>query len=594
MKTSRVLLRFLLGYLLLHLLTAGLFVAVFSRATRTQMVNNAQGEMQSLALMLRSHINGLPAKIDDANLPNYLLTLGKETNFRYTVVDTNGEVAADSETGVQNIGPHGDRPEIIQARKSGLGFSARFSDTLQQPMMYLAIPCQTLGSQPSAVNTQGYIRVAAPSAAINSSILQLQRSLWTFAVILGFATAFLMTIFANRAMRPLGKFSEAARSIGSGELVQPILHPSEKLEWGELSDAFGQMQKEITLRENLLRENSQRLQTVLSSMIEGVVSTDGDGRISLANKAALRMLSFSQADVIDRELLEVIRYPELRLAIEQSRADHSTVKAEFETLSPTRRTIQARATYLPDEPDQGVAIVLHDVSELRALENMRRDFVANVSHELKTPLASIKAYAETLRLGAIHDDQKNMQFLDQIETQAELLNRQIQDLLEIARIESGSAAFNIETVNINPLCQRSVKHLLPQALQRDVNLVFQGETETLKANAEANGVVTIVNNLVSNAIHYTPSNGQVAVKTRRDGDWSIIEVTDTGIGISKEHQARVFERFYRVDKARSRDLGGTGLGLAIVKHLTQSMGGRVELESQIGKGSTFRICLPTS
>lgn len=592
MKTSRVLIRFLLGYLLLHLITAGLFVVVFSRATRTQMVNNAQGEMQSLALMLRSHINGLPAKIEDNDLPNYLLALGKETDFRFTVINAEGNVAADSVTGLQDIGSHSDRPEIKQARKTELGFSSRFSNTLQQPMLYLAIPYRASRSTQNASDQQGYIRVAAPSAAINNSILQLQRSLWTFAIILGLATATLMAIFANRAMRPLGKFSEAARSIGSGKLVQPVLDPGEKLEWSELSDAFVQMQKEITLREGQLRESNQRLQTVLSSMIEGVISTDGDGRISLANKAALRMLSFAQADVINRELLEVIRYPELRLAIEESRSDHSTAKAEFETLSPTRRTIRARATYLPDEPDHGVAIVLHDVTELRALENMRRDFVANVSHELKTPLASIKAYAETLRLGAIHDDQKNIQFLDQIETQAELLNLQIQDLLEIARIESGSAAFKIETVEVNSLCKRSVKHLLPQALQRDVKLVFDSENETLNADAEANGVVTIVNNLISNAIHYTPAGGQVTVKTRLDGESSIIEVTDTGIGISQEHQTRVFERFYRVDKARSRDLGGTGLGLAIVKHLTQSLGGQVELESQIGKGSTFRICLP--
>jgi two-component system phosphate regulon sensor histidine kinase PhoR len=593
MKTSRVLIRFLIGYLLLHLITAGLFVVVFSRATRTQMVNNAKGEMQSLALMLRSHINELPAKIENQDLPNYLLALGKETDFRFTAINVQGNVVADSVTGFQDIGPHGDRPEIQQAQKTGLGFSSRFSDTLQKPMLYLAIPYQANLPKENSNDPLGYIRVAAPAAAINNSILQLQRSLWTFAIILGVATATLMTIFANRAMRPLGKFSAAARSIGSGKLVQPILDPSEKLEWSELSDAFRQMQKQIILREGQLRESSQRLQTVLSSMIEGVISTDGDGRISLANKAALRMLSFAQAGVINRELLEVIRYPELRMAIEKSRSDHSTAKAEFETLSPTRRTIQARATYLPDEPDHGVAIVLHDVTELRALETMRRDFVANVSHELKTPLASIKAYAETLRLGAIHDDQKNIQFLDQIETQAELLNRQIQDLLEIARIESGSAAFKIETVELNTLCERSVKHLLPQALQRDVKLVFNSENETLNADAEANGVVTILNNLISNAIHYTPAGGQVTVKTRLAGEFSIIEVIDTGIGISQEHQTRVFERFYRVDKARSRDLGGTGLGLSIVKHLTQSMGGQVELESQIGKGSTFRVCLPT-
>ena len=234
------------------------------------------------------------------------------------------------------------------------------------------------------------------------------------------------------------------------------------------------------------------------------------------------------------------------------------------------------------------------MTDLHALENMRRDFVANVSHELKTPLASIKAYAETLRLGAIDDKNKNLQFVSQIETQAELLNLQIQDLLEIARVESGSAAFNIEDVNINSLCRRSAEALQPQATQRKVELLLEVSDEPLTAKAESNGVTTIINNLISNAIHYTPAGGQVQVRTQHTGQWVEIEVTDTGIGISPEHQARVFERFYRVDQARSREEGGTGLGLAIVKHLTQAFQGQLELDSQIGKGSSFRVLLPAA
>ena len=236
--------------------------------------------------------------------------------------------------------------------------------------------------------------------------------------------------------------------------------------------------------------------------------------------------------------------------------------------------------------------MLRDVTDLHALENMRRDFVANVSHELKTPLASIKAYAETLRLGAIHDKSKNLQFVGQIETQAELLNLQIQDLLEIARVESGSSAFNIEDIDINYLCRRSAEDLQAQADQRNVKLLLDVDQHPVIAKAEATGVTTILNNLISNAIHYTSAEGQVTVRTRLNGDRVLIEVTDTGIGISPEQQARVFERFYRVDKARSRDEGGTGLGLAIVKHLTQAFDGQLELESQIGKGSTFRVFLP--
>ena len=239
-------------------------------------------------------------------------------------------------------------------------------------------------------------------------------------------------------------------------------------------------------------------------------------------------------------------------------------------------------------------IVLRDVTDIVALENMRRDFVANVSHELKTPLASIKAYAETLRLGAINDQDKNLQFVTQIETQAELLNLQIQDLLEIARVESGSSAFNMENVDINYLCRQSVKDLQAQADQRKVELLLETGDDQLIAKAEGSGVTTIINNLISNAIHYTPADGTVHVRIRRSGEWVEIEVADTGIGISAEHQARVFERFYRVDKSRSRDLGGTGLGLAIVKHLTQAFEGQLKLTSQVGKGSSFRILLPAA
>lgn len=602
MKTPRVLLRFLVSYLLLHLLTAGFFVIVFSSATRHQMVENAKGEMRSLALVLRAHIQELPEGLENPSLIPHVLNLGEKTDFRYTIINASGDVVADSEKGDQDIGPHGDRPEIVDANSKGLGFSARFSDTLQLPMMYLAIPLENpnhqgldqsdLGQLKKPNKPTGFVRVAAPAVPINRSIQTLQRTLWTYALLLGAISAGLMIYFASSAMRPLSRFSETARNIGRGELQPTVPLESRRDEWGELADAFGQMQKEISVREEQLREGSHRLTAVLKSMIEGVLSTDGQGRISITNRAAQRMLSFTHSEVLDRDLLEIIRYPELRLAVETARANQSTEKTEFETLPPARRRIKARATYLPEESPRGVAIVLHDVTELRALENMRQDFVANVSHELKTPLASIQAYAETLRLGAIHDEDKNIQFVEQIETQAKLLNLQIQDLLEIARVESGTAAFKIEPVAINELCQRSVDHIQAQAAQLNVKLSIEPAESELMARAESDGVTTIVNNLISNAIRYTPADGQVIVRTRREDDWVIIEVADTGIGISAEHQARVFERFYRADKARSRDMGGTGLGLAIVKHLTQAFDGKVELESQVGKGSSFRVSLP--
>ena len=589
MKPPRVLSRFLIGYLLLHLLAATIFVSISSRTTRYQMVENTKDKMESLALTLQAHVQELPGGLQDDSLLPHVLKLGKQTDFRYTVIDFDGNVLADSEKGDQNIGLHLDRPEVIQSRTDKIGFSNRFSDTLQKPMMYLAIAYHAAETEPCS----GFIRVAVPSVTINESIYGLQRNLWTYAILLGALTTGLLVLLTFSAIRPLKGFAEAARNIGHGNFQQTL--PSNlRNEWGELADAYAQMQHEISSREGQLRETNARFDAMLSTMIEGVLATDGQGRISISNRAAERMLSLSSGDVVNRDLLDIARYPELHAAIQSARENKTTAKAEFETLNPDRRRIKARATYLASEPEQGVAIVLRDVTDLHALENMRRDFVANVSHELKTPLASIKAYAETLRLGAIDDKNKNLQFVSQIETQAELLNLQIQDLLEIARVESGSAAFNIEDVNINSLCRRSAEALQPQATQRKVELLLEVSDEPLTAKAESNGVTTIINNLISNAIHYTPAGGQVQIRTQRTGQWVEIEVTDTGIGISPEHQARVFERFYRVDQARSREEGGTGLGLAIVKHLTQAFQGQLELDSQIGKGSTFRVLLPAA
>ena len=589
MKPPRFLSRFLIGYLVLHLIAATIFVTIFSQATRNQMVQNTKDKMESLAYILQAHLQELPDGLQDDSVVPYVVKLGRQTGFRYTVIDADGNVLADSAKGDQDIGPHADRPEVIQAAKNKIGFADRFSKTLQITMMYRTIAYESKDLSDTNAPAAGFVRVSVASATINDSIGALQKSLWTYAVLLGAATTLLMTLFTSRSMRPLTDFAAAARSIGQGNFRHQLPRTNRRDEWSELADALSQMQQEISNREGQFRETNTRSEAVLSSMIEGVLATDGNGRISISNRAAQRMLSLSSQNLLDRDLLAILRYPELHAAIESAIENKTTAKAEFETLNPDRRRIKARATYLASEPDQGVAIVLRDVTELHALENMRRDFVANVSHELKTPLASIKAYAETLRLGAINDKEKNLQFVDQIETQAELLNLQIQDLLEIARIESGAAAFNLENVDICYLCEQSVENLQAQAIRRNVQLQFETGEAPLLAIAESNGVTTIVNNLISNAIRYTPADGQVTVTTRRENEWMVIEVKDTGIGISQEQQTRVFERFYRVDTARSRDLGGTGLGLAIVKHLTISLGGEVELESQIGKGSTFRI-----
>lgn len=418
-----------------------------------------------------------------------------------------------------------------------------------------------------------------------------RRDLW-FVTLGGCGIALLVTYFVvGRIVRPLSRLTEGAQAIASGDDEHSV-YVETRDELGLLGAAFNHMQRKLHRRLGQLRENSERLATVLGSMVEGVIAVDAERNILLANEAGRTLLDFVTADAIDRPLIEVTRSRAVLDAVETAFRVEQPVQREFESPGPTRRSLLLRATRLPGDPCPGVMVVLHDVSELRRLENLRRELVANVSHELKTPLASIKAYAETLRLGAINDPDHNLAFVGRIEEQAERLHQLIIDLLQIARIESGQQTFDIEPVAVAELVDKCVSQHVNAAEQRSIHLVVDAPSEALQVLGDDEGVLTILNNLVDNAIKYTPPHGTVTVRWRAAEDHVLIEVQDTGIGIAPQDQARVFERFYRVDKARSREMGGTGLGLSIVKHLAQALHGSVGLQSKPKQGSTFRVTLP--
>ncbi|MDG1874911.1 MAG: ATP-binding protein [Mariniblastus sp.] len=590
MKFPRALRRFIVGYLALHLFAAGILVVVLTGMARQQMLTAAQDRMRAMTSMLVETINELDGGLENPDLPGYVKSIGDETKMRFTLIQNNGLVVADSITGVRDIGPHGSREEVVMAKLNGTGFSERYSSTLDQPMMYLAQKF----TDPAEGKVVGFVRIATPSESINSSIASIQRYVWVFAICLSVVTALLMTLFSAKSMEPLAMFSSAARKIGIGDYQISPSVVRRNDEWGELSEAFQHMQTELTRREETLIENGQRLEAVLSSMIEGVIALEPDGKVMIANGAACEMLSLTRPEIVSKKLLEIVRIPELRTAIENTQKNRTYSETEFKTLTKPQKTLSTRVSILADNNKPGVAVVLHDVTALRQLETIRQDFVANVSHELKTPLASIKAYAETLRLGALHDNEKNEQFVHQIETQADLLNRQIHDLLDLARVESGETNFTLNDVNLNVTCQSCFDQF--RVIAEDRNLIFETDFTNPGpiVRADADAMETIVKNLIVNAIHYTQKGGRIRISTRTQNDESIFEVSDTGIGIAIDQQARVFERFYRVDKARSRDMGGTGLGLAIVKHLSQSFGGSVNLQSSLGNGSTFQVRFPTT
>src|SRR5262245_4566639 len=415
--------------------------------------------------------------------------------------------------------------------------------------------------------------------------------LWGTAAVAILAGAVAVWYCVRRIVKPL---TELSRHVHSASGQAPTLaRPADQWdEVGALSGAFDQMQRDLAQRLAQIQDNHERLQTVLSSMAEGVLAVGPDNSILLANEAASQLLDFATSQPQGRSLLEVTRARPVYDAMARSLKSETPVVNEFESPGAIRRTLSMRATRLPGEPCPGVVMVLHDMTELRRLESLRRELVANVSHELKTPLSAIKGYAETLRLGAVNDPEHNLHFIQRIEEQTDRLHQLILDILQIARIESGEQAFELENVSVAEVIRESADQFIETAAAKEVELCTELPTDSLAVYADEEGVRTILSNLLDNAIKYSSAGGRVIVRAPSNAVAVTLEVTDTGIGIADKDLARIFERFYCVDKARSRELGGTGLGLSIVKHLAQAMGGNVSVESQLGRGSTFRVELP--
>jgi two-component system phosphate regulon sensor histidine kinase PhoR len=580
--------RFILVYLAVQLAIIVIFLAVLSPWLKNQLIGQAETRLVNLAETFAEHLRQGNQKLDSPEALRSLRPMAERTGLELVLFDKDSSpLGSWPEGATLKDGP---RPELRLAAREDHGFDRREREPGTGMVLNVAVAYPERDQQP----LQGFIRLALPERDAIQIDGRLRQLLWLFGLSLAALAAAVMWSYARREMEPLQEFSEAARRIAAGQYddVPSVLGRSD--EWRNLSDAFRQMQTELESRERRLEENSERLEAVLSSMIEGVVALDSHGAVMLANQAACEMLGLSQAQLLGRQLLELVRIPQLRQAIDDTRSNRTFSSVEFQTLDLPRKIISARVSILTDEREPGVTLVLQDITELRHLENMRRDFVANVSHELKTPLSSIRAYAETLLMGAINDPDNNLQFVQQIDTQAQLLYEQIIDLLQLAKVEAGQAMLDITQIKVAEVCDEVVRLRQAEANSRNIGLEQKPPAEEVVAQADWEAMRTIIDNLVSNAIRYTPEGGLVTVSWGKEGNEVFVSVADTGIGIAPEHQPRIFERFYRVDKARSREMGGTGLGLSIVKHLVQVLGGSVRLNSKVGKGSTFQIRVPAA
>jgi len=413
------------------------------------------------------------------------------------------------------------------------------------------------------------------------------------AVVAVLGSLVLSSRLARRLRRPIRDAIAVADKLADGASGQRI-YAEGYGEIVELVRAFNRMSERLDTRIAKLEEDRQQLRTILSGMVEGVVALDAVQRILYANDRATQLLGLPAQAPVGRRLWEVVRQRPLLDVVQRALDSSEPQREELGWTGSSARSLTVHAARLPGSPPRGAVLVLHDTTDLRRLERLRQEFVANVSHELKTPLSIIKVCVETLLDGAAEDAQHRTQFLEQIAGQSDRLHALILDLLSLARIESGEELFDFQAVAVAEVVRECMERHRPraEAKQQTLEAVPPADEQAIAAWADEEAVVQILDNLLDNAVKYTPEGGRVSVRWRREDGQVCLQVSDTGIGIPESDLPHIFERFYRVDKARSREMGGTGLGLSIVKHLTQALHGSVRASSRPGQGTTFTVCLP--
>lgn len=589
MLSSRLFWKLLAACAGLNLFAAVVFGLILSNWQEKQILHQVDLRLRDAALLARSDLAELIKSGPSDELQRRVRELGNETGIRFTLLNLEGGVIADSGrptlAEVAKLDNHRHRPEVVQALAHGEGSSQRSSVSLETPYCYFALRVDD-GETPV-----GVVRSALTVAAIQAETSGMRRLIWSLAAAIFACVLALSYWIVGHITNPMHTLTRAAEAIAAGD-YQHRVYVANRDELGMLAGTFNRMGQELHTRVTQLSASHDRQSTVLEGMIEGVIAVDPRQRIVLANKAAGRLFEFRPQAIEGRPLLEVVRNHALHQAVTTAFATRRPQRLETTREGSDRLIADIHVTPLPGDPCPGVILVMHDTTELRRLESLRRDFVANVSHELKTPLSSIKAYAETLRNGAIHDPEASQTFLERIEDQADRLHHLIIDLLMLARIESAQQAFDIVSVPVADVVKECLDGHRAAADAKQIHLVVEPEQPRCSVRADREGLREILDNLVDNAIKYTPEDGKVSLSWSYNEGMCQISVADTGIGIGAEHRRRVFERFYRVDKARSRELGGTGLGLSIVKHLCQAFRGKVGVESEIGKGSVFTVSLP--
>jgi two-component system phosphate regulon sensor histidine kinase PhoR len=539
---------------------------------RSRLTHEAGQELEREVAYLASAVGTRRGPVLDSLVARVTRTTGR----RLTVIDTAGHVLADSDfpdSVLTTLENHRTRPEFVAALRGEVGRDYRRSVSTGRWEFKVAAPIPG-----------GAARVSAPVPQVDAVVRDAQTAVLLGALVAAAVAVLLALGFTRSVTRPLVRLRDAAQAIARGE--RPVVDTRGSDELGDLARTLRSLEESLAERIGALERERSETAALVAAMVEGVVACDTRGAVVTANPAARRMLGFSAHEPLPL-LTETFRQRSTQEAIAGALAGTTTQGLEVE--------FDRRRLLLSAQPLQGggAVFVFHDLTAVRRLEAMRRDFVANVSHELKTPLTVVRGYAETL-LGEEPAPEVRRAFLTSILTNAARMQRLVDDLLDLSRIESGAWTPRPEAVALGPLAAQVWTEVVRASHAEDRAFSLDIPTDAADVSADPQALRQVLANVLENAARYTPADGSVAVRARRRGGDVVIEVADTGPGIPGEHLPRIFERFYRVDAARSRELGGTGLGLAIVKHLVEAHGGRVEAESRLGAGTTIRVTLPAA
>lgn len=531
-----------------------------------------------------------------ARLQEQVKELAARSMTRVTLVAPDGHVIADSAVSDRDLDAvenHGARPEIRQAVQTGTGTDMRISHTTGERTLYRALKLRAPNDGHPV-----YLRLGLPMVTLDQELETLKRNL-----AMAFGSAFLMAVglsvwLTRRLTRPLSEMAHAARQLAAGNYTNHLDVESGD-EVGLLADSLNRMSEQLRIKIEELTEDRSQLMAMLTSMVEGVMVLDCRGRVLQLNPALERMFGVRRDEIRGEIITTVLPHVQLTGLIKTILENRVKQEAEI-VLTPGNRCLHIEASVAGCERENEACAILvfHDITELRRLEKIRKDFVANVSHELRTPLTSIKGYVEALLDGGKDDPETTTKFLSIILRQSDRLNLILEDLLELSKIESGSVMLKEEPFDLHSVIERTLSMIKPLADKKGHQLVSNVDPQLPPIVGDEGRLVQVLTNLLDNAVKYTPERGIITISATPAADRSLgpavdLVVSDTGMGIPETDRPRVFERFYRVDKARSRELGGTGLGLAIVRHIVEGHGGQVWVEANQPQGSRFVVRLPT-